>query len=455
MCTSVLSLALRALAFPAVALATRKVQRVLLAVVVLNTSWEIQKHFFLRQDAADLGSLGGLQVSLGTIALTGLYVAWLIESVIHRGSRESEKRHLSSVTIPAALFLLFCMVSLLVASDATLGAFEVVSVLERFLLYIYIVNRVSTRKDVLFVSRVLLFGLIIQSVLMLAQAGGFVSAIDWNGIKARASFAGDPRVSGTLGSPNPAAAYLAMSMIFAFAVLLSGVRRVDKFLSGASLSLALLPLLFTSSRGGWLSFLAGFITVLLVSRSRAPRKLTAIAVVALILVAISLSGSVQKRIFGDDNGSAASRIPLDKLALAMIEDHPFVGVGTNNFSVAMQPYLAHALTGDFVYTVHNTYLCVWAETGIGGLLAFVWFLLSILHRAFRVWLLGDYVLAFMSLGCAAAIMGFMIQMNFDPFRSGGAGHLIWLFGGLVTVMYRLSRESRILPATSIDRVLNP
>jgi hypothetical protein len=61
----------------------------------------------------------------------------------------------------------------------------------------------------------------------------------------------------------------------------------------------------------------------------------------------------------------------------------------------------------------------------------------------------------MSLGCAAAIMGFMIQMNFDPFRSGGAGHLIWLFGGLVTVMYRLSRESRILPATSIDRVLNP
>jgi O-antigen ligase len=452
-CTSALSLALSALAFPAVALTSRKLQRALLAVVVLNISWQIQKHFFLREDVADLGSLGGLQASLGNIALAGLYVAWLIESVTRRGSRDSVRRHLSAVTVSAALFLLFNAVSLLVASDATLGAFEVVSVLERFLLYIYIANKVSSREDVLFILRILLIGLIIQSVLMLAQAAGLIQTIDWNGIKARTDFAGDPRVSGTLGSPNPAAAYLAMNMTFAFAVLLSGVGRVDKCLSSVGLFLALLPLLFTSSRGGWLSFLAGFITVLLVSRSRAPRTLVAITVVALIFVATSFVGPVGERLVGDDRGSAAARMPLNHLALAMIEEHPMLGVGSNNFSVAMQPYLAHAFTGDFVYTVHNTYLCVWAETGIGGLIAFVWFLFSVLYRALRVWLLRDYALAFMSLGCAAAIMGFMIQMNFDPFRSGGASHLIWLFGGLVTVMYRLSRKSLILSSTSMSPVI--
>ena len=424
-----------------------------MAVVVLNISWQIQKHFFLRQDAAVLGSLGGLQVSLGNIALAALYVAWLIENVTRPKTDGSRNGRLSSVTLSAALFLLFSALSLLVASDARLGAFEVVSVLERFLLYIYIINKVRSRKDVLFISRVLLFGLVIQSVLMLAQAGGLVQTMDWYGIKARTDFAGDPRVSGTLGSPNPAAAYFAMSMTFAFAVLLSGVRRADKFLAGAALSLALLPLLFTSSRGGWLSFLAGFITVLLVSRSRAPRKLFAIAFVSLIFVVVFLSGTVQARLFGDDRGSAASRIPLDELALAMIGDHPLLGVGSNNFSVAMQPYLAHAFHGDFLYTVHNTYLCVWSETGIGGLMAFLWFLISIVNRAFKAWRLQHYLFAPLSLGCAAAIIGFMIQMNFDPFRSGGASHLLWLFGGLVIVMYRSSRESRIRTSSSISPVV--
>jgi O-Antigen ligase len=426
-----------------------------LAVIVLNISWQIQKHFFVRQDAADLGSVGGLQISLTNIALAGLYAAWLIECVTHPRSRGWEKRRLSTVTFSATLFLLFGAVSLFVAGDAMLGAFGVFGVVECFLLYVYIVNKVSSREDVLFVTRVLLIGLIIQSVLMLAQAGGLLPTIDWYGIKARAEFAGDPRVSGTLGSPNPAAAYLAMSMIFALSVLLSGARRVDKCLSSVGLSLALLPLLFTSSRGGWLSFLVGVITVLLVSKSRAPRKLVGAAAVVLILVGIFLSGPVQERLVGDDRGSAASRMPLNQLALAMIEDRPLLGVGSNNFSVAMQPYLAHALKGDFAYTVHNTYLCVWAETGIGGLIAFVWFLLSILHRAFRVWLLRDYVFAFMSLGCAAAIMGFMIQMNFDPFRSGGSIHMLWLFGGLVTVMYRLSRESQLRSSVSMSPVLKP
>src|ERR1035438_1531334 len=235
-CTCALSLALRALVFPAVALTSRKLQRALLAIIVLNISWQIQKYFFLREDVANLGSMGGLQISLTNIALAGLYAAWLIESVIHRGSGEPEKQHLSAVTISAALFVLFCALSILVASDATLGAFEVSSVLERFLLtlgafevssvlerfllYIYIVHKVGSREDLLFVTRVFLIGLIIQSFLMLAQAGGLLPTVDWYGIKARTDFAGDPRVSGTIGSPNTAAAYLAMSMVFAFSVLL-------------------------------------------------------------------------------------------------------------------------------------------------------------------------------------------------------------------------------------------
>ena len=49
--------------------------------------------------------------------------------------------------------------------------------------------------------RALLVGLVTQSMLMLAQVAGVLGTIDLYGLKARAEFAGDSRVSGTLGSP--------------------------------------------------------------------------------------------------------------------------------------------------------------------------------------------------------------------------------------------------------------
>jgi len=32
----------------------------------------------------------------------------------------------------------------------------------------------------------------------------------------------------------------------------------------------------------------------------------------------------------------------------------------------------------------------------------------------------------------------MVQMNFDPYRTGAAVDLMWLFGGVITAMTRMS-----------------
>ncbi len=125
----------------------------------------------------------------------------------------------------------------------------------------------------------------------------------------------------------------------------------------------------------------------------------------------------------------------------MIKDHPILGVGANNFVVAMQPYLAHNLRSDFVYVVHNTYLLVGAETGLGGLIAFVWFLGAIVHEGIKGWRLRDPSWALPALGCAAAVVGSMVQMTVEPGRGGAAGHLLWLLAGLVVVFNRLSLYS--------------
>jgi hypothetical protein len=84
---NLISVVVRAFSVPLAILASGKAQRVLIAIIALNISLQVQKHFLLREDLAELGALGGLQVSLTTIALAGLYGAWLIR----RGNR-SESR---------------------------------------------------------------------------------------------------------------------------------------------------------------------------------------------------------------------------------------------------------------------------------------------------------------------------------------------------------------------------
>lgn len=415
-------------------LTTRRAQRVLLAIAILNIQARIGKHLFLREDAMNLGSLGGLEISLTNIALAGLYVAWLVAIAIRTRSVGLQRLTPSKVTLPAAILLLFYALSLSAASDVALGFFLVCSILVQFLLYWYVAQATASREDVLFIVRVLLVGLILQSVLMLAQSTGLVGDIDSFGIKALAEFAGDSRVSGTLGSPNHAAAYLAMMMVFTMGVMLAEVGKADKLLAGASFAAASLPLIFTLSRGGWISFFVGLATIVIFGGRRVPRKALAAGFAALILLAVPFKGVISERLYGDDKGSAASRMPLNDLASAMIADHPLRGVGANNFAVAMEPYRTHGFSGDFFYTVHNNYLLVWTETGIGGLIVFLWFLIAVVRQGSKCWKSRDTLLAPLALGCVAAVVGLMVQMNFEPFASGPEVDLLWLFAGLVTAM---------------------
>ena len=447
--TTAVSLIFVPLAVPIAILTSRKLQRVLLAIVVLDISLQVQKHFFLQEDVRDLGSLGGLQISLTNIALTGLCVAWLITFAIRSRSSAPQRRSSNQVTWPAALLLLFYTVSLLVAGDTILGVFEVLIVLELFFLYLYIAKTATSRADVLFIVRILLIALIIQSFLLLAQVGGLVGDIQFYGIKARAEFAGDSRISGTLGSPNPAAAYLAMMMPVAIGFMFANVGWVDRYLARIGLALATLPLIFTLSRGGWISFAVSFAILVVFGGQLTSWKTAVIVVMAGVLLVIPFRSVIEARLYGDDNGSAASRLPLNDLAGVMIKDHPLLGVGANNFAVAMKPYLAHEFSGEFLYTVHNQYLLVWTETGIGGLIAFVWFLLAIVRRGAKCWQLRDPLFAPLALGCTAAVIGSMVQMNFDPSRSGAANHLIWLFGGLIVVLNRMSLSPLPVPQAGV------
>jgi O-antigen ligase len=123
-----------------------------------------------------------------------------------------------------------------------------------------------------------------------------------------------------------------------------------------------------------------------------------------------------------------------KLGLRVIMDNPVLGVGVNNFPIVMKQYIRQEFGRAWLYAVHNKYLLVWAEAGIGGLLAFIWFLLATIRRGWDCWNLKDRFLSPLALGFTAAIAGQMVHMFVDVFNSRPQVQLLWLVAGLITAM---------------------
>jgi len=130
-----------------------------------------------------------------------------------------------------------------------------------------------------------------------------------------------------------------------------------------------------------------------------------------------------------------------RTALEMIRDHPLLGVGPNNYSVAMKQYGAiYGKWGDWVYTVHNKLLLVWAETGPGGLVAFLWFLAATIRLGWQGWKAGDPWLSPLALGFTAALIGHIVHMQVDLFSARPEVQLLWVVAALVAVIDFAARD---------------
>jgi putative inorganic carbon (HCO3(-)) transporter len=313
--------------------------------------------------------------------------------------------------------------------------------------FIYVANFVRTRQDVLFVVSLLLIGCIAESLaIIVLRFTGMPSTI-W-GLPTHIRVdpgvgEGFTRIGGTVGSPNQAAGYLSLLLAPAASLLFTTLGRAQKWLATAVLGLGGVALIFTFSRGGWAAFALSLILLCFLAwrRSRFSLKVPIAAIMILAMLYLPFQTAISERLLGDDKGSAQSRIPLMMLAFRIVKDNPVLGVGSNNFQLVMDRYLTSEFRQGFRYAVHNKYLLVLAETGIGGLLAYLAFLLGTLRKGWQCWRFSDRLLAPFALGFTAALAGHMAQMGVDVFRGRPITQLVWLIAGLLTAMHRISAQS--------------
>lgn len=116
----------------------------------------------------------------------------------------------------------------------------------------------------------------------------------------------------------------------------------------------------------------------------------------------------------------------------------------------MGPYLTSEFREEFLYAVHNKYLLVLTETGIGGLAAFLAFYIGIVRKGWHCWNFQDRLLSPLALGFAAGIVGHMVHMTVDVFRGRPTLQLVWLIAGLLVAMSRIGAA----PAATQDSYAN-
>ena len=181
------------------------------------------------------------------------------------------------------------------------------------------------------------------------------------------------RMFSTLGNPNLFGAYLLM-LISVFAPFALGEKNNKrKILFAGFLFVLSVCLALTYSRGAWIS-LAGIVLGLAVFYD----KRFGLVFLAVPLILFFYHGQVAERfisLFSGEDTSLSLRLALWESTIAMIEEHPLLGIGWGSYWLAYPEYNFFIEDADVViFHAHDMYLHIPAEVGIpGGILYFLFF----------------------------------------------------------------------------------
>ncbi len=212
------------------------------------------------------------------------------------------------------------------------------------------------------------------------------------------------RAYGGMDHPNILGGVLALSLILAAYLLAKKKMMVTSKQVWSSVFLfifyfiAIYALFFTFSRGAWLALAAGFLIILIVFIINKDKwvlsRFVALIFFSAVLIGIAAAPfqellmvrlDAQTRL---EQKSIAERESYLIQAQRLLENNFLSGVGIGNYSVAIGRADGNTKPAWDYQPVHNTFLLLWAESGIFSLISFlifVFFLIKDGRRELYTW----------------------------------------------------------------------
>lgn len=199
------------------------------------------------------------------------------------------------------------------------------------------------------------------------------------------------RVRGFYGSPNNLALYL--GRVFPLALAVAAFTRSDqerwrRYAYGLAAAVIALTIFLTYSRGAWLIGVPVALLFLFMLRGRRALVLGALLLVVGLAVLVIVAGTGRLTSLLDlEQGTTFFRLQLWRSSLAMVADHPLLGVGLDNFLYAYRTqYVLPTAWEEFNLShPHNVLLDFWLRLGLPGLGLLVWLVVSFFRRAWRAY----------------------------------------------------------------------
>ena len=382
-----------------------------------------------------------ISIAMTNIGIVLAIILWLIKKIMNKDWRLVG----TPINIFLILLILVSLFSLInsIKMSSSIGGMQ--KLFKGILLFFIIVETIKDRKKLRRIVWAALLGLVLVSVDGVFQ---YLTGKDFiRGYKFNIGFRypGQPglrRLSASMHNPNDFSSYLVTVIPLAVSMALYYLKGKKKLLLGLVWLIAFFCMFQTYSRGAILAFT---IVMVLFSIIKKDKRLAAALLAMLLILPFLLPRSVV-------NWSVTHLNPYEffvevggrrwhwQAAINMIKTHPFLGVGTNTFSINYESYkiAADPLTG---WYAHNAYLQLAAEIGILGLAIFLLMLLVVIRNWWRHYK-GVRVSDFqaISLGIFGGFISYLIASALESnLQYSNLAVLFWAMLGLIIAVSRLEQ----------------
>jgi O-antigen ligase len=241
---------------------------------------------------------------------------------------------------------------------------------------------------------------------------------------------------------NAVALFVVPLAAVAGGILLHSRDRTLRIGSAAFLVVALPSVLLSFSRGGYLAIAAVAVGLALTHR----RRWLLLGVMIGAGVIVALLPPVTARIAveltpTDGRNTLVGRFALWSATIHMLRDHPIFGAGLSGFTRTLAPYWSPSHVDTFMYP-HNIVLTAWSETGLLGLIAFIWLLAAGFITAWRGWIGAPQEWRPIQLGVLLALVAVVAHGLVDvPYWKNDLSLEFWTFLGLSVAATRAAAGS--------------
>jgi O-antigen ligase len=384
-----------------------------------------------------------------SLSLTGTsIVAFILGLMLVAALLEGTRQFI--IEIPITLFFMaylgVCALSMVNTTDRTLSLLAMSKEAEMLIIFLILVNTIQDKSSLRSFLRGLFAAFAIECIIFVIQnMVGFSFDVLGN-----RKFVGATDVeSGYIGSQRgtfdaaPAVAALYFSLLSQILIGFYLCRERFKLMLtpvlGVILGVGCLAL--GAKRAPMSGFVLGMVTTCLLLARYSPREFRKVGKIAaaVLIPVIVFAPVLLLRAEANHESAYEERMNLTRVAWEMWRAHPVIGVGVGTYDTVKRMYLPEDWVG-WLYTVHNNYLMVIAETGALGLGMLILFYLVVLRKTYQGIEKVSAEYRPMQICLIGALVAIYWEMYWDIFDSKQQEYMLWTVVALAVIFPRIFKE---------------